>query len=245
MKLLVVFTGGTIGCSVDQEGYFSPDQKNGYKLISLFQEAKKADPETREDEIVIDTVEPYSTLSEQLNSTFVQKLIDCVKSNAEKEYDGIIVTHGTDTLQYAACALGYALGNSSIPVLLVSSNYILDDPKMNGLENFIAAVDFIKGGYGKGVFVAYKNKQEGVTIHRGTRMDAHHTFDSSAGGYVITCQTSCANGLSCSLIVFFVDILDGGAKKQHLPHIRTVSRFWRQCPVWRLRRQYGQQLRRS
>jgi L-asparaginase len=49
-------------------------------------------------------------------------LITTVKENLSSDYDGIIVTHGTDTLGYSAAALAYALGNGTVPVCLVSSN---------------------------------------------------------------------------------------------------------------------------
>lgn len=169
MKLLVIFTGGTIGSSAAEDGYFSPDASKGYQLLNMYQQQKGED-------ICFDTAEPYRTLSENLNGSHISKLISCVRENIGKGYQGIIVTHGTDTIQYTAAALGYALGNDTVPVVLVSSNYILEDERANGLKNFAAAVDFIQGGYGKGVFAAYKNDGEGVTIHRGTRLIAHQPY---------------------------------------------------------------------
>lgn len=170
MKILVVFTGGTIGSSVGIDGYFSPDGAKGYRLIDMYRK------ENSDKSVEFDTVEPYRTLSELLNGTHLQKLIDCIKENVTKDYDGIIVTHGTDTLQFSASALGFALGNNTMPVVLVSSNYILEDSRMNGLANFSAAVDFICGKFGKGVFVSYQNKNEGTTIHRGTRLISHAPY---------------------------------------------------------------------
>ena len=169
MKLFVIFTGGTIGSSAAEDGYFSPDASKGYQLLSMYQEQKGGS-------VRFDTAEPYRTLSENLNGSHIAKLISCVRENISGDYEGIIVTHGTDTIQYSAAALGYALGNDTIPVVLVSSNYILEDERANGLENFIKAVDFIQGGYGRGVFAAYRNEGEGVTIHRGTRLIAHQPY---------------------------------------------------------------------
>ena len=170
MKILVVFTGGTIGSSVDSDGYFSPDQNKGYKLLNLYAE-KYGDTE-----VSFETAMPIRILSEQLNSNYLYTIISFVKEKINEDYDGIIVTHGTDTVQYSASALGYALGNECIPVVLVSSNYILEDSRMNGLDNFKGAVDFICEKKYKGVFVSYRNPSKELTIHRATRLLAHNPY---------------------------------------------------------------------
>ncbi|MDE5995626.1 MAG: hypothetical protein K2G56_01775, partial [Eubacterium sp.] len=65
------------------------------------------------------------------------------------------------------------LVKNTIPILLVSSNYVLTDENTNGLSNFAAAVDFIEKGYGNGVFVPYKNSDNKVYIHRASRLLQH------------------------------------------------------------------------
>ena len=164
MKILVVFTGGTIGSSVS-DGWISPDDSMKYRLISEFH--KKSDTP-----VDFETVVPYTILSENLSAENLNMLISCVNKNKDS-YDGIIVTHGTDSLQYSAAALAFALGNDVIPTVLVSSNYPLEDKRANGLDNFIAAVEFIKSGAGRGVFVSYKNKNNPAEIHLATRIVCH------------------------------------------------------------------------
>lgn len=180
MKILVIFTGGTIGSSVNAEGFFSPDQKKGYRLLELYKErfekSEYSAAETTGAQITFETCEPYTTLSENLDTEHIQKLIACVKENLDKGYDGIIVTHGSDTLQYSAAALGYACGNDTIPVMLVASNYILDDDRANGVDNFSGAVAFICQKAGRGVFVSYKNTGEATQFHRGTRLAQHPAY---------------------------------------------------------------------
>ena len=170
MKILVIFTGGTIGSAVS-DGWIAPSEDMKYLLISKYREKTR-------DNFCFDTCTPYTVLSEDLSAEHLNKLIICVKDNLEG-YDGIIVTHGTDTLQYSAAALSFALGSNSIPVVLVSSNYPLDDDRANGVDNFIAAAEFIKAEAGRGVFVSYKNGNEKTKIHIGTRLLSHNeNFDS-------------------------------------------------------------------
>jgi len=164
MKICTIFTGGTIGSILDESGYIGPKEGTPYRLLDLYQKQCKVDVE-------FETLEPYRILSENLSSKHIEILIKTVqKVLTEKTIDGIIITHGTDTLQYGAALLGYVFGHVDIPIVLVSSNYVLDDKRANGLINFHYAVEFIKGQHGKGVFVSYCNTDAFPTIHRATRL---------------------------------------------------------------------------
>lgn len=165
MKILVVFTGGTIESAV-ADGWISPASEMKYLLIEKYREITG-------DDMPFDTLTPYTILSENLCAENINSLIKCVSENINK-YDGIIVTHGTDTLQYSAAALAYALGCNCNPVVLVSSNYPIEDERANGIYNFIGAVDFIKSEAGRGVFVSYKNSNENTKFHIATRILSHN-----------------------------------------------------------------------
>lgn len=139
MNILIIFTGGTISSS-QNDGYIGPNEENNYRLIN---EYRKLNPEKCKD-INLSTAKPYYILSENLTGKHINLLADCIdKALSSDTYDGIIVTHGTDTLQYTAAGLSYIYPQIDIPIVLVSSNYILDDSRANGYDNFSAAVDFI------------------------------------------------------------------------------------------------------
>ncbi len=142
MNITVIFTGGTIGSSVQQD-FVSTDAQMPYRLLAMYEAEQKkksaAIPNFR-------TQAPYTTLSEYMDGSHLNRLIACVHSLLTTDHpdiDGIIITHGTDTLPFTAAALGMCFAYARIPILLVSSNYILDDPRANGLANFAAAVDYI------------------------------------------------------------------------------------------------------
>lgn len=123
--------------------------------------------------------EPYYILSENLEAEHLRLLIECVRKHLEAgKVDGILIMHGTDTLQYSAAILGYIYGAAAIPIVLVSSDFPLEDKRANGYVNFRYAVEFIKGAYGKGVFVSYCNPGDIPKIHRGTRLLAHPAYSS-------------------------------------------------------------------
>ncbi len=171
MKILVIFTGGTIGSTVEN-GWISPDSNTSYTLINNFKESYG-------EEVEFETDSPFSILSENLSAETLKLLTERVIAALKKDYDGIIVTHGTDTLQFSAAALAYATGNDCIPTVLVSSNFPLDDPRTNGNANFKAAVDFIRGKHGTGVFIAYQNQGSPVKFHNALAAVDHLEADDS------------------------------------------------------------------
>ena len=166
MKILVIFTGGTIGSTVG-ENYISLDETKKYALIENFK--KRCDMK-----VDFDVETPYSIFSENLSGEQITTLCKLVESKVGLGYDGIIVTHGTDTIQYTASALAYTV-KTDIPVLIVSSNYPLDSEISNGNDNFLGAVKFIQQRKVGGVFVAYKNFMDNaVEYFHATRILSHN-----------------------------------------------------------------------
>jgi L-asparaginase len=163
-NILVVFTGGTIG-SVATGGTINTSDSTSFKLIRLFEQHYE-----NHAQIHFDTIQPLQILSENLAPAAWKTLIAAIEAARPDQYDGIIVTHGTDTLAYTACALSFYFNALKIPMLLVSSDYPLDHPKANGLENFICAVEFVLQLNQAGVFVPYRNQQQTAQLHQGTRL---------------------------------------------------------------------------
>lgn len=164
MRVVTIFTGGTIGSKKNREGVISTDKEPPYQLLAEYRMKYETD-------MVFDTREPYCILSENLMAENIELLIREVQAVIdEKQYDGVIITHGTDTLQYTAALLGYVFSNVNLPILLVSSNFVLDDVRANGAHNFAGAVKFIQEKCGTGVFVSYANPGEEVSFHRGSKM---------------------------------------------------------------------------
>lgn len=169
MKILTVFTGGTIG-SAKTGGVISPDEKNSYKLLEMYSKKDKT--------VEFTTVQPFNILSENMNGKTLTALYDCISSFDLSKFDGVIVAHGTDTLQYTAAYLSYAFGLCRTPIVLVSANYPLENRHSNGFKNFCGAVELIKHGKGRGVFVSYTNSPYDVTeLHRASRILPHSPYE--------------------------------------------------------------------
>ncbi|MBP5195444.1 MAG: asparaginase [Lachnospiraceae bacterium] len=173
MNIRIIFTGGTIG-SAEKDNIISTDSKAAYTLLEKYRKEYDAA------DVSFETSEPLRMLSENLSASEINLIIKSVREAVTEDTDGIIVTHGTDTIQYTAAALSLILDSINIPVMLVSSAYPLDDERQNGTDNFAAAVEFIKEKAGCGVFVPYRNKEDGyVMIHDAQKLMSHHeTTDS-------------------------------------------------------------------
>lgn len=162
-NILLVSTGGTIG-SVVQAGTIDTTSTAQLKLLQLFQQHES------HSDIYFHCIQPLQLLSENLAPCVWQTLIAAIEAEQPENYDGIIITHGTDTLAYTACALSFYFHALKIPLLVVSSDYSLDDARANGLDNFICAVEFIRQQQITGVFVPYRNSQQTMQMHQGTRL---------------------------------------------------------------------------
>lgn len=155
-----ILTGGTIGSSIGADGVARPDAD-----ISVF---------TGEDAAIRI---PYNILSENLDAAHLNLLIkETADVIREGESEGIIITHGSDTLQYTAAILDIIFGGADIPIVLVAANYVLTDPRSNGKANLYFAQRFIKEKRGHGVFICYKNPKEAVKIHCGGKLMPHEAF---------------------------------------------------------------------
>lgn len=169
-RILVVFTGGTIGSAPDS-GMLRPAGESARRLLltRFADEKQKLFEEYFRRKISFDTACPYEILSENLNGSYLERLETCILEKGVENYEGIVITTGTDTLAYSSAAMGYAFANLQIPMVMVSANHPLSDERSNGFSNFEGALLLILSGGHKGVFCSYDNG-DGHFIHYATRL---------------------------------------------------------------------------
>jgi L-asparaginase len=76
---------------------------------------------------------------------------------ARLDYDGIVVSHGTDTMAYTASAVTFMLPDMDIPVVFTGSQLPLADVLSDGPDNLRTAFAMAATGRG-GVFLAFDRK---------------------------------------------------------------------------------------
>lgn len=72
-------------------------------------------------------------------------------------YDGIVITHGTDTMAYTASILSFMLQGIPVPVVLTGSQLPIINPLTDAAENMRYALAMAASGIG-GVFIAFNRK---------------------------------------------------------------------------------------
>lgn len=211
-KILLLSTGGTIASRVDyRTGSVTP-------ALSA-QDLNASVPELSE-MANIDAEVLLSEYSENITPDHWLKIAQKLDSYAKSEYAGIIVAHGTDTMQYTAAFLSFALAGFPKPIVLVGSQRSSDRPSSDAALNLIAAAKFIINCRECRVFVAMHNSEsdDDVACHLGTRVRKNHTSRRNAFETV---------GAKPAFIVTSNEIvsnLKDGAKTEYAPKIAVDTR---------------------
>jgi len=149
-EIAILHTGGTIASKVDYRtggvvARFEPEE-----LIAMFPELKKiANIKSR---LIA------KMFSEDMRFGHYKLMIDAIKEESKK-VDGIILTHGTDTMAYTAAALAFALEDIGIPVILVGAQRSSDRGSSDAAMNLICAAEFITKTDFSGVAVCMHENQ--------------------------------------------------------------------------------------
>lgn len=145
-QLLLITTGGTIASEPTDEGLApSPSSRQLADFIGGL---------TAEYDVDVEDLF-------QLDSSNIQpEEWQCIARTIAREYrkyDGIVLTHGTDTMAYTASVLSFMLRNIPIPVVITGSQLPIRHPLTDGVENLRCA--FAMACSKKpGVFLAFDRK---------------------------------------------------------------------------------------
>ena len=131
-KILLIYTGGTIGMRKDFETG-ALKAFNFSKLLHNIPELKllDCDIETFSFEDPIDS----SNMNPE-NWAEIARTIE----NKYDAFDGFVVLHGSDTMSYSASALSFMLENLSKPVIFTGSQLPIGDLRTDAKENLITAI---------------------------------------------------------------------------------------------------------
>lgn len=181
-KVLVLYTGGTIGMVRNRDNVLAPAKGSLSEFI-------RKDPQTHDPNYEIEMYEnnkspplvlpfipnqkrvvyeirEYDVLLDSSN----MDMTDWIKIAKDikyfyKLYDGFVVLHGTDTLAYTSSALSFMLENLGKPVIVTGSQVPILEPVTDGKDNFICSVA-IAGNFHIPEVAVYFNHQ----LFRGNRI---------------------------------------------------------------------------
>jgi glutamyl-tRNA(Gln) amidotransferase subunit D len=166
-KIAILSTGGTIASKIDYRTGAVTSQFTADDILAAIPELKEiADFKGR----VISSI-----LSENMDSESWEKLAHAVVEEIEAGADGIIVTHGTDTMMYTAAALSFMI-ETPVPIVLVGSQRSADRPSSDNAMNAIcAALVAVSDIAEVSVVMHGTTSDDFCEIHRGTKVRKMHT----------------------------------------------------------------------
>lgn len=132
MRLLIIYTGGTIGMIED------PKTKvlRPFDFTHLMENV----PKVKMLDYEIDNIQFDPPIdSSNMDIPHWQQITRCISENYDK-YDGFVVLHGTDTMAFTASALSFMLENLGKPVIITGSQLPIGEVRTDGEENLITAL---------------------------------------------------------------------------------------------------------
>ena len=145
-KILFLTTGGTLSCRATEDGLV-PELK-GADILKEVPELNALGKITVRDLCQLD--------SSNLTPAHWSKWAEIIGDNYS-DYDAFVMSHGTDTMAFTACALSHMLINLGKPVVLTGSQVPISIANSDARSNLELAFSVAASGL-PGVYIAFGNK---------------------------------------------------------------------------------------
>lgn len=162
MRIALLATGGTIACRQTPDG-----------LSPAMTAQELAQSISCREGVTLCPQDVFSMDSSNIQPeewSLLAKAVD----RAMQDCDGVVVTHGTDTMGYTAAALSYMLLGQTKPVIITGSQLPMDAPLSDAETNLMCAIEAACQGVA-GTYVCFNRK-----LILGTRAVKTHTLSFDA-----------------------------------------------------------------
>ncbi len=155
-KILLVYTGGTIGMVKDKvKNTLVPFNFNG--LL-------KAIPELKSNELYLENISIKNPDdSSNMHPNIWVEIAKIIETNYAY-YDGFVILHGTDTMAYTASVISFMLENLNKAVIFTGSQIPIGARRSDAKENLITAVEIAASGKVNEVCIYFEDK-----LYKGNR----------------------------------------------------------------------------
>lgn len=163
-KILMLTTGGTISSISSNEGLVPSNLKHVLDYIGVIKD------------FILESKELMVLDSSNIQPEEWKIIAEAIYKNM-KQYDGIVVTHGTDTMAYTSSMISFMIQNPKIPVVFTGSQLPIDNEMTDAISNLRVAFKMALSAK-PGIYIAFDKE-----IILGTRAvkistSSFHAFES-------------------------------------------------------------------
>lgn len=183
-NILIIFTGGTFSMKIDEETGGAVPYYSGNDLMDLMPDISKLANIT-----VYDFGKyPGPHMTPELMLSLANKIKEFISSN---KIDGIVITHGTDTLEETAYLLDLTI-KTSLPIVLTGSMKNSSDTDWDGPKNLSDSISIClnSNAHDMGVLVCLNGEINAASEVTKTHTDDIETFHSLDFGSIGLVQNS-------------------------------------------------------
>ena len=166
-KILMIATGGTIASKSGSRG-LTP-ALTAEDLLACVPEIK--------DVCCVEEVQPFNIDSTNVYSRHWLEIASIIEKRFD-EFDGFVVTHGTDTMAYTAAALSYLMQDIAKPVVLTGSQKSAFLRDTDARKNLFDAFCFASDDRAFGVNIVFDGSVILGTRAKKTRTRSNNAFSS-------------------------------------------------------------------
>ena len=166
-NILLITTGGTIA-SLESDVGLVPSMASEQLLSHV--------PEVR-NICSVSTVQLYNLDSTNMKPEYWLNIANYIASVYDN-YDGFVITHGTDTMAYAAAMLYYLIQNSPKPIVLTGAQIPIEKRDTDARENLSHAFIYASDDNACGVHIVFDGKIIAATRARKTHSKSFNAFSS-------------------------------------------------------------------
>ncbi len=178
-NILMLTTGGTISSVKSSEGLVPSTKDHVLKYVGNITDFSLTTMEL----MVLDStnIQPEEWI----------KIATTIYNNLDN-YDGIVVTHGTDTMAYTTSMISFMIQNPKIPVVFTGSQLPIDNDLTDAISNLRLAFKMALSGI-RGIFLAFDRQIILGSRAVKVRATSFHAFESINSNSIGTLDS---NGLT-------------------------------------------------
>lgn len=176
-RILLLGTGGTIACKRTSHGLMP--LLSSEEILSFVPDSRTF--------CSIDSIQVLNIDSTNIQPSHWLTIEKAIEEHY-KDYDGFVITHGTDTMAYTAAALSYLIRNSAKPIVITGAQKPIDMENTDARTNLADSLRFASHPNAHGVNIVFDGKVIAGTRGKKERTKSYNAFSSINFPYLAVIQ---------------------------------------------------------